>query len=504
MSQAYGAITRSRHLAFFVNAGSFKDSVMMAFLNNQNREALQFLKALVDQVNMPYFRSQQEKKHLSLLQNVDDMTKQPPAKKKKQVSYELLQMQAMKTSSNEVITSMVYVAKYPNILTNQQAGYYCKGTLTSTESIKVLVKNTHQGHDQQTEIRALEALSGLQGIPTVLGKIIRGEETRLVFEDTGAVPCRTAALNAEQNADLMRIKSEMNNRGWSLHIRDQNVWINAEKVMLFNFEAASCCDLALPQPASEFLDAEDNVDADPDPLRSPTVRFSAQFDAFQPKKPRRATLKQVSALLEQSKAAVNMPSFRCKHHGSADTYGEGTEELVRYMLMKYKQLRDHQLEETQLSFVDLGSGHGGLVDEVAVLMQFGTCFGVELDPKRSSYAQPLADHFFEVVRQHQLRHSKVDIVLGDFLKCSTTKTMLKQAGLVWINNIKFADFNYKILTLLNDTVPIGCVVVSFETLLSRQHNTGFIMISDEVVPDAADWLVSSTQKQKVHVMQKKN
>jgi hypothetical protein len=57
---------------------------------------------------------------------------------------------------------------------------------------------------------------------------------------------------------------------------------------------------------------------------------------------------------------------------------------------------------------------------------------------------------------------------------------------------------------LMDTTPAGMtMLVSFETLLSRQHNTGFIMISDEVVPDAADWLVSSTQKQKVYVMQKK-
>jgi hypothetical protein len=302
--------------------------------------------------------------------------------------------------------------------------------------------------------------------------------------------------------------------------------------MLMNFEAAqlaaSFADISIHAPAPVFAlasasasapglvpvfyEAADDIldisdadsDADPVPLRSPEVRFSAQFDAFQPKKARRATLKKVSALLEQSKAAVKMPSFRCKHHSHADTYGEGTAELVQYMPMKYKQLRNHELEETQLSFVDLGSGHGGLVYEVAVLMQFGTCFGVELEPKRSGYAQPLADHFFEVVRQQQLRHSKVEIVLGDFLKCSTTKTMLKQAGLVWINNIKFADFNYKILTLLNDTVPIGCVVVSFETLLSRLHNTGFTMISDEVVPDVADWLVSTTQKQKVYVMRKQH
>ena len=197
---------------------------------------------------------------------------------------------------------MVYVAKYPNILTNQQAGYYCQGTLTSTESIKVLVKHTHQGHDQQTEIRALEALSGLQGIPTVLGKISRGEETRLVFEDTGAVPCRTTALNAEQNADLMRIKSEMKNRGWSLHIRDQNVWLNADKVMLFNFEAASCCDLALSQPASEFLDAEDNADADSDAAAALTeVRFSAQVDAFEPKKIKKSNSEESQCLVRKLK-----------------------------------------------------------------------------------------------------------------------------------------------------------------------------------------------------------
>jgi hypothetical protein len=239
MSQAYGAITRSRQLAYFVNAVAFKDSVMLAFLNNQNVQALEFLKALVDRITMPYFRSQQEKTHLSRIQNV---ATEPPTKKKKNVSYELLQMQSIKKSSNDSITSMVYVAKYPNILTKQQAGYYCKGALTSTDSIKVLVKKTYHGHDQQNEIRALEALSGIQGIPTVLGKIILVEETRLVLEDTNAVPCRSAVLTAEQSADLLRIKTEIRKRGWSLHIRDQNIWLNAEKntVMLFNFEAASC------------------------------------------------------------------------------------------------------------------------------------------------------------------------------------------------------------------------------------------------------------------------
>jgi hypothetical protein len=563
MSQAYGAITRSRLLAYFVNAGSFKDSVMLLFLNNQNMEALAFLKALVDQAKMPYFRSQQEQMYLSL----KHQEPKPVTKKPKAVSYELFEMlMESDLTSSDAISKMVYAAKYPNVLTNQPAGYYCKGSFTSTESVKVLVKKTHQGHDQQNEIRALKALSGIPGIPTVLGKIILNEETRLVLHDADAIPCRRIAdLNADQSANLLRIKNDINGRGWSLHIRDENVWLISEsnKIMLMNFEAAqptaNSANISIDAPAPVFalasasatasglvpatvpnpvsalstaVDAQrskrcqslptekqvstvapskrpapklDDVDADSDATE---VHFSAQFDAFEPKKSKTATLKKVSAWLENSKAAVNMPKFTCKHHGSADTYGEGTETLVQYMLMKYKQLRDHQLEESQLSFVDLGSGHGGIVDEVAVLMSFGTCFGVELEPKRASYAKPLADHFFEVIRQQQLRHSKVEIVLGDFLKCSTTKKKLKKAGLVWINNIKFANFNYRILTLLNDTAPIGCVVVSFESLLSRNHNTGFIMISDEVVPDVADWLVAHTEglegqtKQKVYVMRK--
>jgi hypothetical protein len=69
------------------------------------------------------------------------------------------------STSSDAISKMVYVAKYPNVLTNQPAGYYCKGSFTSTESVKVLVKKTHQGHDQQNEIRALKALFALSHCP---------------------------------------------------------------------------------------------------------------------------------------------------------------------------------------------------------------------------------------------------------------------------------------------------------------------------------------------------
>ena len=69
----------------------------------------------------------------------------------------------------EITTQNVYVSKYPEMFTNQAAGHFCKGILMSegsVASVNVLVKTTHQSYDQANEIRALDALAGIRGIPT--------------------------------------------------------------------------------------------------------------------------------------------------------------------------------------------------------------------------------------------------------------------------------------------------------------------------------------------------
>jgi hypothetical protein len=77
------------------------------------------------------------------------------------------------------------------MFTNQAAGHFCKGILMSVgsvASVNVLVKTTRQSYDQANEIRALEALAGIRGIPILIGKICLDKETRLVFEDLEATP----------------------------------------------------------------------------------------------------------------------------------------------------------------------------------------------------------------------------------------------------------------------------------------------------------------------------
>ena len=209
---------------------------------------------------------------------------------------------------------------------------------------------------------------------------------------------------------------------------------------------------------------------------------------------------QLSNMLSESRDYLNMPEFRCKHHGHVDTYGEATPALVTYMMQQYSKLcgvdREHQS-----TFVDLGSGCGGLVCLIAAFRRFSACFGVEFEALRASYADPLAQHFLQQLQNKNMRCSNVQINFGDFFDCETTKTFLKQASLVWINNVKFQEINYRLLLLLDNLAPIGCVVVSFVSLLNRHNESGFRKFSEELVAGAADWTDSP---QMVYVIQKQS
>jgi hypothetical protein len=199
-----------------------------------------------------------------------------------------------------------------------------------------------------------------------------------------------------------------------------------------------------------------------------------------------ATLEKMAQMLSASIEKLHMPEFKCTHHSHPDTYGEVTPALVKHMLKKYSHETSITCEK-ETAFIDLGSGHGGLVCLIATLRRFRLCFGVELEPLRASYADPLADSFLKEVRRHNIRHSNVEIIAGDFLTCETTKRNLQLASLIWVNNVKFEDFNFKLLKMLDEVVPVGCVVVSFVSFITRQNDTGFREISAEFVENAAEW-----------------
>ena len=217
----------------------------------------------------------------------------------------------------------------------------------------------------------------------------------------------------------------------------------------------------------------------------------------------RPTLQTLAQVLSETKANIGIPTlFRCSHLGHADTYGEATPALITHMMQQYGQLVSEETEKKS-TFVDLGSGHGGLVCQMASFRKFHICFGIEYEDERASWAYRLANDFCEQLQRRSYGFSNIQIDFGDFFKSDTTLAFLRQASLVWVNNVKFAEINFQLLTLLDKSVPKGCVVVSFVSFLTRQtyrNETGFQAVSDILVEGAADW---TGTPQKVYVMQKR-
>jgi hypothetical protein len=193
------------------------------------------------------------------------------------------------------------------------------------------------------------------------------------------------------------------------------------------------------------------------------------------------TLQQLAQVLSETKERIGIPTFfRCTHAGHADTYGEATPALIKHMMQQYGQLVSEETEKKSV-FVDLGSGHGGLVCQMAAFRKFDTCFGIEYEDERASWAYRLANDFFEQLQRRSHRYSNIRIDFGDFFQSDTTLAFLRRASLVWVNNVKFDDINFRLLTLLDQSVPRGCVVVSFVSFLTRQtyrNETRFEAVSE--------------------------
>jgi hypothetical protein len=245
-SQAYGAITRSRNLAYFCDAHLFTDSVMMALLNNQNHSALEFLKSLGESQDH-YVRSLQNLRDLS---TVDTIGNRPNAKKRRFQTCALLPVTTIDCCSE--IIDHVYANQWPQTLARQEAGFYCTGVLTSNGTNVILKTSSHM-HQQMNEIHALECLSGITGVPKLIGKA----GAQLVISSSGAKP-HCDLLTSDHTEDIQRIIDAIHAKGWTFkYITPQNVWTLGNAVVLFNFENAVLISKSQLQPLKidEFIQA---------------------------------------------------------------------------------------------------------------------------------------------------------------------------------------------------------------------------------------------------------
>ena len=179
--------------------------------------------------------------------------------------------------------------------------------------------------------------------------------------------------------------------------------------------------------------------------------------------------------------------------------GFGEVELPLCIFLQKKHAAHSSCNTTPIhlqNFVDIGSGLGKAVCLMAALQpQFKCCFGIELLPDRHAHAAKQANLFAKKHVEKFVPFCPVSLVGGPCEVSDICRDKLMNAGLVWINNEIFSpELNQSILNLITDTVPKGCIVVSFKEILltprkgSTNDPSAFQVLSTkEPVAGACNW-----------------
>ena len=522
-SQAYGAITRPRKFAYFCHAHLFKDTVMLALLNNQNFAALQFLKNLTD-FQEQYVQTRQDLRSLSLRD--DDEKGTNPVKKRRFQTCKLLELTAFGDSS---VTDHIWAHQHPQTLARQAAGTYCTGVLTGSlkPGKKVLVKSSNQQKDR--EIQALKELAGTYGVPELLGT--SGEH--LVLSHNGAVP-HHGLLKQDHINDIQRIIDAMHAKGWTLeYITRQNIWSDAESVTLYNFENAvptrearqlmtihdfvQACDIGCIPCSGYTSSITSNSQLG---VQKVSIEFSSVGGAYTDNisdneydevdiyiddtAPSKSNViihpKHDNSALKAWKREDNERRLRCVSKLWTDThtevfpklgrrtweegmsfregsrgYGEASPAICLLMLDVLNQLSTFQSRRApSQTFVDIGSGLSNIVLQMSALQpDFKYCFGIEMEPPRAAFAMEACNVFTTKASKQRIPFCQIQAKEGDCFQDECCKRALSCAGLVWINNEIFSPAdNLRLLNFLNAVVPVHCIIMSFAELVITKRKTG--------------------------------
>lgn len=114
---------------------------------------------------------------------------------------------------------------------------------------------------------------------------------------------------------------------------------------------------------------------------------------------------------------------------SPEVYGETSYELVCQMIDQITITADDV-------FVDLGSGVGQVVLQVAAATPCGACFGVEKAEVPSKYAESMDHHFRTWMRWYGKKFGEYKLIKGDFL-LDEHREKINGATIVFVNNFAF-------------------------------------------------------------------
>ncbi|XP_055387749.1 histone-lysine N-methyltransferase, H3 lysine-79 specific isoform X2 [Condylostylus longicornis] len=114
---------------------------------------------------------------------------------------------------------------------------------------------------------------------------------------------------------------------------------------------------------------------------------------------------------------------------SPEVYGETSYELIQQMIKQVNVQSDD-------TFIDLGSGVGQVVLQMAGSVELKACIGIEKADVPSSYAQLMDSHFRLWMNWFGKRFGEYHLIKGDFL-ADEHREKITSSSLVFVNNFAF-------------------------------------------------------------------
>ncbi|RWS25473.1 uncharacterized protein B4U80_08986, partial [Leptotrombidium deliense] len=167
---------------------------------------------------------------------------------------------------------------------------------------------------------------------------------------------------------------------------------------------------------------------------------------------------------------------------SPEVYGETSFEFIAQMIEQI------QITEDDV-FIDLGSGVGQVVLQVAAATNAKLCFGIEKAEVPSSYAIDLDFAFSFWMRWYGKRYSEYKLIKGDFLSEEHRET-INNATFIFVNNFAFGPHVDHMLKLRFADIKDGARIVSskafcplnFRITDRNLSDIGTIMHVEEIQP----------------------
>lgn len=155
---------------------------------------------------------------------------------------------------------------------------------------------------------------------------------------------------------------------------------------------------------------------------------------------------------------------------SPEVYGETSFDLVAQMIKEVPMNRNGL-------FIDLGSGVGQVILQVAASGNVRECYGIEKADIPAQYAKDMDREFRKWMKWYGKTHRPYTLEKGDFLQ-PKMREKINEAGIVFVNNFAFGPSVDHKLKERFSTMKEGAMIISSKAFCSLNFRTTSRNLSD--------------------------